>query len=146
MNQEWKRPESVLVVIYTRDLQVLLLERRQPAGFWQSVTGSLEWGENPQAAAMRELAEETGIQAEPRDCHMQQRFPILPQWRQRYAPEASTNLEHVFALMLPSSCEIRLNPAEHSRYQWLDKHTAMERCFSWTNREAIEKLVNNPQV
>lgn len=146
MKQDWKRPESVLVVVYTADLQVLMLERRQPAGFWQSVTGSLEWDEDPPAAARRELAEETGLEGIPRDCKMTQDFPILPEWRSRYSPDIHSNREHVFAMQLPDACEIQLNPAEHVRYAWLDKPTAMERCFSWTNRDAIEKLVNNPQV
>lgn len=140
-NTGWKRPESVLVVIYTLASEVLLLERTRPAGFWQSVTGSLEWGEPPAAAAARELQEETGIQAEPRDCHLQNRFPILPAWRARYHPDVTENLEHVFVLALPARCDIRLNPQEHSQYEWLDATAAMQRCTSWTNAQAIEQLV-----
>ncbi|HEY5567780.1 MAG TPA: NUDIX domain-containing protein, partial [Gammaproteobacteria bacterium] len=50
----------MLVVIYTRALDCLLLERVVPADFWQSVTGTLDWGETPAAAAAREVLEETG--------------------------------------------------------------------------------------
>jgi dATP pyrophosphohydrolase len=53
-----KLPRSVLVLVHTSDA-VLLLERLQPAGFWQSVTGSLEPGEDWEDAARRELEEET---------------------------------------------------------------------------------------
>ena len=41
-----KHPVSVLVVIFAQDTgRVLMLQRRDDASFWQSVTGSLEVGE-----------------------------------------------------------------------------------------------------
>jgi len=137
----WKRPESVLVVVYTTTGEVLLMERTSPAGFWQSVTGSLNRDELSAQAARRELLEETGIDAEPRDCHLENRFPILPAWRARYHPDVLENIEHVFELVLPACCGISLNPDEHSQYLWLDAHTAIQRCTSWTNAQAIERLV-----
>ena len=145
MSEGWKRPESVLVVVATRDAYVLLLNRRQPSGFWQSVTGSLEWGETPAQAAARELAEETGIHARPEDCHISHRFPIVPPWRARYAPDVHHNVEHVFRLVLPQRVEVRLNPAEHEAAVWLPKAQAIQRAASWTNREAIERCVPGAQ-
>ncbi|TNF35408.1 MAG: dihydroneopterin triphosphate diphosphatase [Gammaproteobacteria bacterium] len=136
----YKRPESVLVVVYTEAGEFLLMERRQPAGFWQSVTGSLEWHETPDAAAERELLEETGLQQIPLDLNRENHFPILPAWRSRYHPEVQENREYLFALKLSSVCNIQLNPDEHVRYAWLDAHTAMARCGSWTNRDAIRWL------
>lgn len=136
----WKRPESVLVVVYTLAGEVLLLARTRPADFWQSVTGSLHWDELPAAAARRELLEETGIAAEPSDCQLQNRFPILPAWRARYHPDVLENLEHVFTLALPARCEITLNPEEHSQYVWLDARRAIPRCASWTNADVITRL------
>ena len=137
----WKRPESVLIVVYTMSGEVLLMERTQPIGFWQSVTGSLLWDELPAAAARRELLEETGTVAEPRDCQLQNRFPILPAWRARYHPDVIENIEHVFALELVARCNIFLNPDEHSQYEWLDAHAAIRRCSSWSNAQAIEKII-----
>ena len=94
----YKRPESVLVLVCTRAGEVLLLERTRPHGFWQSVTGSLDWGESAPAAAARELAEETGLLAGSRllDLRRGERFPIIPPWRARYAPSAPVNREHWF--------------------------------------------------
>ncbi|MBK8182487.1 MAG: dihydroneopterin triphosphate diphosphatase [Candidatus Competibacteraceae bacterium] len=139
----YKRPASVLVVIYTVGGEVLVLRRSQPPDFWQSVTGSLRWEEmNPLDAARRELYEETGLShgVEVVDCQVINRFPILPPWRHRYSPDATENTEHVFRVPLPERLPILLNPAEHSEYQWLPRAMAASRVSSWTNRDAILQL------
>lgn len=137
-----KRPESVLVVVYTRAGEVLVLRRRRPPDFWQSVTGSLDWEEtDPLDTARRELAEETGLRdIAIIDCRHHNRFPILPAWQARYG-EARENLEHVFRVELPQRRPIALNPREHSEYLWLPRAAAAARVTSWTNREAIERFV-----
>ncbi len=138
----FKRPESVLVVVYTATGKVLLLRRREPADFWQSVTGSLRWEERePREAAVRELREETGLEpAGLRDLGLAHRFPILPQWRSRYAPDVRENLEHAFALELPAEVAINMNPSEHTDYGWFTFAEAARQASSWTNREVIERL------
>lgn len=134
----YKRPESVLVVIYTAVGEVLLLQRREPPDFWQSVTGSLHWDEVPAQAAARELAEETGITGVAiEDCGRINRYPILPAWRARYAPDVFENVEHVFRVQLPACAAIRLNPAEHVAMEWLPFGLAARRASSQTNRMAI---------
>jgi len=139
---EYKRPESVLVVIYTPAGEVLLLERQQPPGYWQSVTGSLRWDETPVEAAHRELLEETGLRAGEGllDCGYRNRFEILPAWRSRYAPDVHTNTEYVFRVELPEPVEVTLNPAEHRAFQWLPARVAALRAASYTNQIAIERL------
>ena len=139
----YKRPESVLVVVYTVADEVLVLLRRQPPDFWQSVTGSLRWDEtDPLDAARRELREETGLgdEAEIVACGVINRFPILPPWRHRYAPNITENVEHVFRVWLPERRPILLNPAEHGEYQWLPRAAAAAKVASWTNRDAILNL------
>ena len=139
----YKRPESVLVVVYTAADEVLVLLRRQPPDFWQSVTGSLRWNEtNPLDAAQRELWEETGLGDEVGvvDCGAINRFPILSAWRHRYAPNVAENVEHVFRVLLPERRPILLNPAEHGEYQWLPRAMAAAKVASWTNRDAILNL------
>lgn len=142
MNTAFKRPVSVLVVIYAQTGEVLLLRRRQPADYWQSVTGSLKWDEEPTQAAARELLEETGLQAGDalEACGVENHFPIIPAWRVRYAPDVEFNTEHVFRLALESPCRIRLNPAEHTEYGWFSVAQALTRASSSTNREAIRTL------
>jgi dATP pyrophosphohydrolase len=142
----YKRPESVLVVLYTDQGEVLMLRRREPPDFWQSVTGSLKWDEQPPAAARRELLEETGLDLPVRDCGIVNRFPILPAWRSRYAPEVESNTEHVFIAQLGDRCPIRLNPQEHGAYRWLPWREAARLASSWTNRDAILQLVGNHRV
>ena len=141
----YKIPESVLVVIYTPSAQVLLI-RRTDAGTWQSVTGSKDhphedWSET----AVREVHEETGIDARHPQCQLQDwqlenTYDIYPAWRWRYAPEVSRNTERVFGLRVPEHTPIRLNPAEHTEWQWLHWHAAADVCFSPSNAEAILML------
>lgn len=142
-SSRYKRPESVLVVVYTTAGEVLVLLRRQPPDFWQSVTGSLRWEEtDPLDAARRELYEETGLgdEVEVVDCGTVNRFPILSPWRHRYAPDITENVEHVFRVLLPERQRIVLNPAEHGECEWLPRSMAAARVASWTNRDAILAL------
>ncbi len=137
----FKRPESVLVVIHTPQRDCLLLDRVSPPGFWQSVTGSLEWGESAAAAAAREVREETGLDpAGLRNVGVRRTFPILLEWRSKFAPGVSENVEHLWYLEIPDAVEIELNVLEHRRYCWMPVAEAIERVWSWTNREALIRM------
>ena len=142
----YKIPESVLVVIHTADLQVLLIERADRAGYWQSVTGSLDALDEPLAlTAARELFEETGIVADGerialRDWRMSNVYEIYPVWRHRYAPGVTQNTEHVFSVEVPRDIAITLSPREHLNHVWLPYLEAADRCFSFSNAEAILQL------
>ncbi len=136
-----KRPESVLVVIYTKGGDVLMLERCAPQDFWQSVTGSLEWGETAALAAQRELKEETGLSdVLVIDMQHQQDFPILPAWQHRYETGVIENTEHWFRLELAERCTVSLSQPEHRQYRWLPWRDAAQLATSWTNRDAILRI------
>ena len=138
-----KNPLSVLVLIHTPALQVLLLDRADKPGFWQSVTGSLEPGESLREAAMREVWEETGLDSgrfQLDDWALSHVYEIYPHWRYRYAPGVTHNIEHVLGLQLPQPQPVTLNPREHLQYQWTDWRTAASKVFSWTNVEALRVL------
>jgi dATP pyrophosphohydrolase len=130
-----------LIVIYTAGGEFLLLERRRPSGFWQSVTGSLEWGETADSAARRELLEETGI-TQGRLCNLQwtQVYEILPSFGKKYAPGITRNLEHAFALKLPERVPVSLSDSEHVRYRWSNAADAIATVSSSTNRAVIANL------
>lgn len=140
----YKQPVSVLVLVHTQDLRVLLLERADFPGHWQSVTGSCEPDEPLARTAVRELREETGIDAAQVggvvDWQMHNDFEIFAQWAHRYPPGTTHNTEHVFALAVPAPVPVHLNPREHLRHAWLPWRDAAARCFSWTNRDAILAL------
>ncbi len=143
MSRPYKVPVSTLVVVYTRALEVLLIERADRPGFWQSVTGSQDAGESLRETAAREVAEETGIDAaghELVDWHVTNVYEIFAVWRHRYAPGVTHNTEHVFGLRLPDRVPVRLAPGEHLRYRWLPWREAAGEVFSWSNRQAILML------
>jgi dihydroneopterin triphosphate diphosphatase len=139
-----KLPTSILALVHTQDLRVLLIERADHPGFWQSVTGSREPGEPLQQTARRELAEETGIEAEAfgglSDWRLAQVYEIYAHWRYRYPPGTTHNTEHVYALELPAPVPVQLAPREHRAALWLPWREAAAKCFSWSNRAAIEQL------
>ena len=138
-----KLPISVLVLVHTPEGKVLLIERADRAGFWQSVTGSQHAGETLVETAARELREETGIDASRYRLvawDKQNVFEIYPQWRHRYAPGVTHNTEHVFSLEIPEPVEIRLAPREHLAQEWLPWREAADKVFSWSNAEAIREL------
>ena len=139
----YKKPVSVLVVIHTAALDVLLLERARHPGFWQSVTGSQEDDEPLLETARREVLEETGIDAAATDFvdwQITNRYEIFAEWRYRYAPDVTYNVEHVFSLCVPAHSPVNIAPEEHLAWRWLPWRDAAEACFSWTNRDAILEL------
>lgn len=145
----YKIPESVLVVMYSSELEVLLIERADKPGFWQSVTGSKDVLNEPLIeTAMREVQEETGVQvgselvplANLRDWQLTNVYEIYPVWRHRYAPGVTQNTEHVFGLLIPKEHPITLAAREHLQYQWLPWQAAADHCFSPSNAEAILQL------
>jgi len=138
----FKIPRSVLVVIHQADGQVLLIERADHPGYWQSVTGSLDRADEPlEATAWREVGEETGIGAGTlTDWQLSNVYEIYPEWRHRYPPGTTHNTEHVFGLRVEPGTPVTLNPREHLRHQWLPWRAAAARCFSPSNTEAILQL------
>lgn len=145
----YKQPTSVLVVIHTAALEVLLIERADRPGYWQSVTGSRDHPDEPlRETAVREVAEETGIdiggaRVPPealRDWGLENVYEIYPVWRHRYAPGVTHNTEHVFGLTVPRDIEVRLAPREHLQHAWLPWREAADRCFSPSNAEAVLQL------
>ena len=152
MTRAFKIPESVLVVIHTDALEVLLLERADRPGSWQSVTGSKDAVDEPlRQTCVREVEEETGIAIGADgpagvpasalvDWQLENVYEIFPVWRHRYAPGVSRNTEHVFGLRVPRGTPVRLAPREHLAYEWLGLEAAALRCFSPSNAEAIRQL------
>jgi dATP pyrophosphohydrolase len=138
-----KQPISALVVIYTAELEVLLLERADYPGYWQSVTGSRDGDETPAETARREALEETGIDANAyalSDWRVENVYDIYPKWRHRYPPGTTHNTEHVFGLRLPARVPVKLSPREHLSHVWLPWNEAADKVFSPSNRAAILEL------
>ena len=138
-----KIPISTQIIVFTNQKQILLLQRKDNPNYWQSVTGSLEINEAPRDCAIRELYEETNLNAKQYNFfslgHMNQ-YTIYPEWRHRYEDGVNNNTEHLFALQLPKKENIIINKEEHLSYQWLNLEDAIKKVFSWTNRKALIKF------
>lgn len=140
---QYKQPVSALVVIYTPELEALIIERADFKDAWQSVTGSLEADETPRDAALRELREELGIdpaQYELQDWGIENQWEIYERWRHRYAPGVTENTEHVFGLLVPRRFEPELSPREHTNYVWREWSVAAEAVFSPSNADALRLI------
>ena len=143
MSSLYKQPFSVLVVIHTAALEVLLIERADYPGYWQSVTGSRNGDESLRETAIREVGEETGLDATRymlTDWQVQNVYDIYPKWIHRYQPGITQNTEHVFGLQLPNRVAVKLSPREHLNYRWLPWNEAADKVFSPSNRAAILEL------
>ncbi len=146
LTKPYKIPRSTLIVIYNDANEVLLIERADHPGYWQSVTGSQDEGETLAETAAREVMEETGIDADVYklvDWQKQSDYEIYAIWRHRYAPEVTHNTEHIFGLCVKGRVPIRLSPREHLQHVWLPIEKAAAMCFSATNRDAILSLAAN---
>jgi len=145
-SRRFKIPLSVLVVIHTPALEVLLIERADAPGFWQSVTGSKDAENEPfEATAVREVWEETGLDARApghvlTDWALENVYEIYPQWRHRYAPGVTHNTERVFGLCIPQPVTVNLSAREHRAQRWLPRLEAADLCFSPSNAEAVLRL------
>lgn len=143
MEKTYKTPVSVLVVIHTPNLQVLLLERADHPGYWQSVTGSQNRDETLRHTAAREVREETGLDTDRyplTDWQLQNQYEIYPEWRWRYAPGVTHNTEHAFGLEIPVPVPVTIASREHLNFVWMPWQAAADKVFSWSNAEAIRLL------
>ena len=142
--RQFRRPESVLILVYTRSKDTLLLQRRKPQALWQSITGSLEPGETHADAAARELAEETGFTVDERLIFTgrQREFEIDPRWHRNFAPGITHNTEYEWRFLIDSATDIRLDRREHLAYRWMPIAEAIETVWSWTNKAALRRLLD----
>ena len=141
----FKQPVSVLVVLHDGNGNILLIERADRAGFWQSVTGSIEAGETLAQTARREVQEETGItlsDGQLHDWQQSRQYEIYPHWRHRYPPGITRNTEHVFSARIAPDTSIKLSK-EHTAFCWLERTDAAEKVFSPSNRQAILELAEH---
>ena len=143
-NKKYKNPNSILLIIFTTKFKVLLLKKNSKIDLWQSVTGSMELGENPYDTALRELQEETGINKQKSDLifdDLSHKFMIYSEWIDRYEESTYSNKEYIFSLKLNDEVSVKLSK-EHSSYKWVDLNDAIHLVFSWTNKAALKAIPN----
>lgn len=129
---------SIECWLLSPDEQVLLLEVPGREGkhdaFWQPITGGIEHDEIPVQAALREIAEETGLQLGHSD---------LTQVTSEHTVVISPGLtisKTLFIAQIPDT-RITINPQEHSDYQWIQSDAVADALF-WDSNRDTWKLVN----
>ena len=143
-NKKYKNPNSILLIILTKKFKVLLLKKNSKRDLWQSVTGSIELGEDPYDTALRELQEETGINKQRSDLifdDLSHKFMIYSEWIDRYKESTYSNKEYIFSLKLNDEVSVKLS-REHTSYKWVDLNDAIHLVFSWTNKAALKAIPN----
>ena len=127
--------QKVQVWIHRPGPEVLiLLTRPDRGGFWQPVTGGVESGERPVAAALREASEESGLS-----------FTEEPQaldFEFTFEREGETLREFTFGLRAPGGkASIRLDSHEHVDSRWVTPEVALGMLKHESNAQALKKLL-----
>jgi lipoyl(octanoyl) transferase len=144
--ERYRVPRQVLVYLARHDDAggwAWLLLRRRPSrgGFWQGISGAPLVGEDDQAAAQRELREETGLELAEPPTPVGYRYLLLPRdadaWRATCGPGVASVPEEVFVACAPDGFEPALAADEHDAYDWCALADALARLPFGENREAL---------
>ncbi len=129
------KPLRKKVQVWIRADEYFLLLKTNPdrGGFWQPVTGSVEKGESIEAAAERELQEETGFYQTPEPIGSSFKFED----RFREGGEVE---EHGFWVDLPGPLEPELDGKEHEGFQWVTAEKAFTLLRYPSNVEMLKSL------
>jgi 8-oxo-dGTP pyrophosphatase MutT (NUDIX family) len=108
--------------------------RGRNIGSWETIHGTIEAGERPEQASLRELREETGL--------LPEKFYNLSRTEAFY--QHRTNelvMIPVFAAFVPLTATVRLSD-EHDRAEWLSPVEAGKR-FAWPReRRAVDDILS----
>ena len=124
--------EGILFCRFNNTYQFLLLKRMpEDGGFWQPLTGTLEFDESLHDCLLRELTEEIGI-SEP---------TVITEevYRFSWVKEDYTIVELVYGVELPYDAPIILSH-EHDAYTWVSYEEAMASLAKDNNKRAFQEF------
>ena len=125
----------------TEGPEILVMLRQPDQGlWWSSVTGMIEPGETPEAAACRELFEETGLSGRLSPLDLTHAFWLDPRLVNLPGGEPRFNQETCFQVEVPPQAHVALAPEEHSQYRWCTFAQARE-LVRWEGAQASLRLL-----
>ena len=128
--------EFVDVIIYSEDKEVLVLQRanymKNFKGMWGVVGGSIEKGETPEEAALREVKEETGICEENEDIDYIKQIGKIK--------HENGSISYLFRLWTVEVPKVKLS-GEHQRYKWISNTDQIKGKWMPDIKEEIDKIL-----
>ena len=122
------------VIIYSEDMEVLVLQRanymKNFRGMWGVVGGSIDNGETPEEAALREVKEETGISKEDID-RIKQIGKIT---------HDNGSISYLFQVWTVEIPEVKLSK-EHQRYKWISNTDQIKGKWMPGIKEEINRIL-----
>jgi dATP pyrophosphohydrolase len=143
-----RRPEEVVVVVRRPGVSgvefLVVLRSPEKLGYWHLVAGGVDWGEEPAAAAARELREEAGLDAPVQPLGETLDYDLAgdpESVRERFPAGTERIVVWPFVADAPSGWEPTLDD-EHVESRWLSAEQAVALLHYPEPREAVRRAAS----
>ena len=129
-----------IVKVVAHDQERVLLLHRRNGDFWQPVTGRIEGEETAQAAARRELMEESGLEGLISTPQLRQSFLISDEFLAQASRQPCFVDETTFGARVSREQPVRLDQEEHDGHGWFTFEEAYAKMRWSDDRDSLEQI------